>query len=97
MILMHCLRLSRYTKAVRMLYKCIPKCNNLYLYNFIFFLFIQSEITYHPPMDEGVLYKTLKNECEPPVMFAINRNLYAYVKITNCKYEEINATKCKET
>ncbi|XP_077274270.1 smad anchor for receptor activation isoform X2 [Temnothorax americanus] len=43
----------------------------------------KGHITYHPPMDEGVLYKTLKNECEPSVMFAINRNLYAYVKITN--------------
>ncbi|KAL0103451.1 hypothetical protein PUN28_017602 [Cardiocondyla obscurior] len=43
----------------------------------------KGQITYHPPMDEGILYKTLKNECEPPVMFAINRNLYAYVKITN--------------
>lgn len=40
-------------------------------------------------MDESVLYKTLKNECEPSVMFAINRNLYAYVKITSCKYKEI--------
>lgn len=40
-------------------------------------------------MDEGILYKTLKNECEPPVMFAINRNLYVYVKITNCKYKKI--------
>lgn len=50
---------------------------------------MQPEITYHPPMDEDVLYKTLKNECEPSVMFAINRNLYAYVKITNCKYKEI--------
>ncbi|XP_032684691.1 zinc finger FYVE domain-containing protein 9 isoform X2 [Odontomachus brunneus] len=43
----------------------------------------KGQITYHPPTDENVLYKTLKNECEPPVMFAINRNLYAYVKITN--------------
>ncbi|XP_036143333.1 uncharacterized protein LOC105832055 isoform X2 [Monomorium pharaonis] len=43
----------------------------------------KGQITYHPPMDESILYKTLKNECEPPVMFAINRNLYAYVKITN--------------
>ncbi|XP_025160355.1 uncharacterized protein LOC105187269 isoform X2 [Harpegnathos saltator] len=43
----------------------------------------KGQITYHPPVDENVLYKTLKNECEPPVMFAINRNLYAYVKITN--------------
>ncbi|KYM98560.1 Zinc finger FYVE domain-containing protein 9 [Cyphomyrmex costatus] len=43
----------------------------------------KGQITYHPPMDESVLYKTLKNECEPSVMFAINRNLYAYVKITN--------------
>ncbi|XP_011341130.1 uncharacterized protein LOC105281542 isoform X2 [Ooceraea biroi] len=43
----------------------------------------KGQITYHPPMDENALYKTLKNECEPPVMFAINRNLYAYVKITN--------------
>ncbi|XP_020295778.1 uncharacterized protein LOC109860825 [Pseudomyrmex gracilis] len=43
----------------------------------------KGQVTYHPPMEEGLLYKTLKNECEPPVMFAINRNLYAYVKITN--------------
>ncbi|XP_039312140.1 zinc finger FYVE domain-containing protein 16 isoform X2 [Solenopsis invicta] len=43
----------------------------------------KGQITYHPPMDENVLYKMLKNECEPSVMFAINRNLYAYVKITN--------------
>ncbi|XP_072743000.1 zinc finger FYVE domain-containing protein 16 isoform X2 [Anoplolepis gracilipes] len=43
----------------------------------------KGQITYHPPMDESVLYKTLKNECESPVMFAINRNLYAYVKIIN--------------
>ncbi|XP_014469473.1 PREDICTED: uncharacterized protein LOC106741712 isoform X3 [Dinoponera quadriceps] len=43
----------------------------------------KGQITYHPLMDENVLYKTLKNECEPPVMFAVNRNLYAYVKITN--------------
>lgn len=41
---------------------------------------------YHPPIDESTLYKTLKNECELPVMLAINRNLYAYVKVTNCKY-----------
>lgn len=43
----------------------------------------KGQITYHPPIDESVLYKTLKNECESPVMFAINRNLYAYVKIIN--------------
>ncbi|KAG5312795.1 ZFYV9 protein, partial [Acromyrmex insinuator] len=43
----------------------------------------KGQIIYHPPMDESVLYKTLKNECEPSVMFAINHNLYAYVKITN--------------
>lgn len=51
----------------------------------ISFSFFITEITYHPPMDESVLYKTLKNECESPVMFAINRNLYAYAKIINCK------------
>ncbi|KAL6266989.1 hypothetical protein P5V15_000072 [Pogonomyrmex californicus] len=43
----------------------------------------KGQISYHPCMDENVLYKTLKNECEPSIMFAINRNLYAYVKITN--------------
>ncbi|CAL1677440.1 unnamed protein product [Lasius platythorax] len=43
----------------------------------------KGQITYHPPMDESVLYKMLKNECESPVMFAINRNLYAYAKIIN--------------
>ncbi|XP_067213787.1 zinc finger FYVE domain-containing protein 16 isoform X4 [Linepithema humile] len=43
----------------------------------------KGQITYHLSMDESVLYKMLQNECEPPVMFAINRNLYAYVKITN--------------
>ncbi|XP_025264184.1 uncharacterized protein LOC105254759 isoform X2 [Camponotus floridanus] len=43
----------------------------------------KGQITYYPSMDESVLYKTLKNECESPVMFAINRNLYAYVKIIN--------------
>ncbi|XP_066593554.1 zinc finger FYVE domain-containing protein 9 isoform X3 [Prorops nasuta] len=40
-------------------------------------------ISYHEVTDQAQLYKSLKNECEPPVMFAINRNLYAYVKITN--------------
>ncbi|KAG7210295.1 hypothetical protein KM043_011839 [Ampulex compressa] len=43
----------------------------------------KGQISYHPVTDEGLLYKTLRNECEPPMMFAINRNLYAYVKITN--------------
>ncbi|XP_076243285.1 smad anchor for receptor activation isoform X3 [Calliopsis andreniformis] len=41
------------------------------------------EVTYHTVMYESFLYKTLKSECRSPVMFAINRNLYAYVKILN--------------
>ncbi|XP_076393139.1 smad anchor for receptor activation isoform X2 [Megachile rotundata] len=41
----------------------------------------KGQVSYHAVTDEGLLYKTLKNECEPPIMFAINRNLYAYVKI----------------
>lgn len=45
-----------------------------------------SEISYHEVTDSAALYKSLKNDCEPPVMFAINRNLYAYVKITNREY-----------
>ncbi|CAL7940041.1 unnamed protein product [Xylocopa violacea] len=46
----------------------------------------KGQVSYHPVTDEGLLYKALKNECEAPVMFAINRNLYAYVKILtlNC-------------
>ncbi|XP_071876105.1 smad anchor for receptor activation isoform X2 [Bombus fervidus] len=46
----------------------------------------KGQVSYHAVTDENLLYKTLKNECEPPVMFAINRNLYAYVKIVtlNC-------------
>ncbi|XP_053981297.1 zinc finger FYVE domain-containing protein 9 isoform X2 [Hylaeus volcanicus] len=43
----------------------------------------KGQVSYHPVTDEDLLYKTLKNDCEPPVMFAINRNLYAYVKIVN--------------
>ncbi|KZC14829.1 Zinc finger FYVE domain-containing protein 9 [Dufourea novaeangliae] len=43
----------------------------------------KGQVSYHVVMDEGLLYKTLKNECEPPVLFAINRNLYAFVKILN--------------
>ncbi|XP_014616566.1 PREDICTED: zinc finger FYVE domain-containing protein 9 isoform X1 [Polistes canadensis] len=43
----------------------------------------KGQISYHNVTDQDLLYKTLKNECEPPVMFAINKNLYAYVKITN--------------
>lgn len=46
----------------------------------------KGQVSYHAVTNENLLYKTLKNECEPPVMFAINRNLYAYVKILtlNC-------------
>lgn len=46
----------------------------------------KGQVSYHTVTDENLLYKTLKNECEPPIMFAINRNLYAYVKIVtlNC-------------
>lgn len=46
----------------------------------------KGQVSYHAVTDENLLYKMLKNECEPPVMFAINRNLYAYVKIVtlNC-------------
>ncbi|XP_026667581.1 zinc finger FYVE domain-containing protein 9 isoform X2 [Ceratina calcarata] len=46
----------------------------------------KGQVSYHAVTDEDLLYKMLKNECEPPVMFAINRNLYAYVKIVtlNC-------------
>ncbi|XP_076168170.1 smad anchor for receptor activation isoform X1 [Ptiloglossa arizonensis] len=43
----------------------------------------KGRVSYHAVTDEDLLYKTIKNECEPPVMFAINRNLYAYVKILN--------------
>ncbi|XP_035743167.1 zinc finger FYVE domain-containing protein 9-like isoform X1 [Vespa mandarinia] len=43
----------------------------------------KGQISYHNVTDQDLLYRTLKNECEPPVMFAINKNLYAYVKITN--------------
>ncbi|KAK2575706.1 hypothetical protein KPH14_012095 [Odynerus spinipes] len=43
----------------------------------------KGQISYHNVADQDLLYRTLKNECEPPVMFAINKNLYAYVKITN--------------
>ncbi|XP_043275653.1 zinc finger FYVE domain-containing protein 9 isoform X2 [Venturia canescens] len=43
----------------------------------------KGEISYHECDGSAALYKSLKNECEPPIMFAINRNLYAYVKITN--------------
>ncbi|XP_015183489.1 PREDICTED: zinc finger FYVE domain-containing protein 9 isoform X5 [Polistes dominula] len=43
----------------------------------------KGQISYHNVNDQDLLYRTLKNECEPPVMFAINKNLYAYVKITN--------------
>ncbi|XP_015598916.1 uncharacterized protein LOC107269512 isoform X2 [Cephus cinctus] len=43
----------------------------------------KGQITYHDVLDQTRLYKSLENECEPPVLFAINRNLYAYVKITN--------------
>ncbi|CAK9814817.1 Zinc finger FYVE domain-containing protein 9 [Anthophora plagiata] len=41
----------------------------------------KGQVSFHAVTDENLLYKTLKNECEPPVMFAVNRNLYAYVKI----------------
>ncbi|XP_044594588.1 zinc finger FYVE domain-containing protein 16 isoform X3 [Cotesia glomerata] len=43
----------------------------------------KGQIMYHEVIDTSGLYQSLKNESEPPVMFAINRNLYAYVKITN--------------
>ncbi|XP_034939825.1 uncharacterized protein Sara isoform X3 [Chelonus insularis] len=43
----------------------------------------KGQISYHEVVDQAELFQSLKNECEPPVMFAINRNLYAYVKITN--------------
>ncbi|XP_053598202.1 uncharacterized protein LOC103569891 isoform X2 [Microplitis demolitor] len=43
----------------------------------------KGQIMYHEVIDPSGLYQSLKNDCEPPVMFAINRNLYAYVKITN--------------
>ncbi|XP_076648719.1 smad anchor for receptor activation isoform X2 [Halictus rubicundus] len=43
----------------------------------------KGQVTYHAVTDEGHLYATLKNECEPPVLFAVNRNLYACVKILN--------------
>ncbi|XP_078046418.1 smad anchor for receptor activation isoform X4 [Augochlora pura] len=43
----------------------------------------KGQVTYHAATDESQLYATLKNECEPPVIFAINRNLYACVKILN--------------
>ncbi|XP_012281497.1 zinc finger FYVE domain-containing protein 9 isoform X3 [Orussus abietinus] len=43
----------------------------------------KGQVTYHDVTDEACLYKSLRNECEPPVMFAINRNLFAYVKIVN--------------
>ncbi|XP_014218301.1 zinc finger FYVE domain-containing protein 9 isoform X2 [Copidosoma floridanum] len=43
----------------------------------------KGQVTYHEITDVDGLYNSLKNECEPPVMFAINRNLYAYVKIIN--------------
>ncbi|XP_017793357.1 PREDICTED: zinc finger FYVE domain-containing protein 9-like isoform X2 [Habropoda laboriosa] len=51
----------------------------------------KGQVSFHAVTDEGLLYKTLKNECEPPVMFAINRNLYAYVKILtlNCCINKI--------
>ncbi|KAJ8687232.1 hypothetical protein QAD02_023026 [Eretmocerus hayati] len=46
----------------------------------------KGQVTYHETTDPSSLHASLKNECEPPVMFAINRNLYAYVKIIdlNC-------------
>ncbi|KAF7993445.1 hypothetical protein HCN44_010040 [Aphidius gifuensis] len=43
----------------------------------------KGQISYHEAADPENIYQSLKNDCEPPVMFAINRNLYAYVKITN--------------
>ncbi|XP_074107962.1 smad anchor for receptor activation isoform X3 [Cotesia typhae] len=43
----------------------------------------KGQIMYHEVIDASGLYQSLKNDSEPPVMFAINRNLYAYVKITN--------------
>ncbi|KAK0183206.1 hypothetical protein PV327_001270 [Microctonus hyperodae] len=43
----------------------------------------KGQISYHEVVDSNGLYTSLMNEVEPPVMFAVNRNLYAYVKITN--------------
>ncbi|XP_063992707.1 zinc finger FYVE domain-containing protein 9 isoform X2 [Diachasmimorpha longicaudata] len=43
----------------------------------------KGQISYQEVGDSVALYELLKNENEPPVMFAINRNLYAYVKMTN--------------
>ncbi|XP_033219235.1 zinc finger FYVE domain-containing protein 16 isoform X2 [Belonocnema kinseyi] len=43
----------------------------------------KGQITYHDISDQNNLIASLRNECEPPVMFAINRNLYAYIKIIN--------------
>ncbi|XP_058796038.1 uncharacterized protein LOC131666946 isoform X3 [Phymastichus coffea] len=43
----------------------------------------KGQIIYQDVTDISALYATLKNECKSPVMFAINRNLYAYVKIVN--------------
>ncbi|XP_015117207.1 zinc finger FYVE domain-containing protein 9 isoform X2 [Diachasma alloeum] len=43
----------------------------------------KGQINYQEVVDSAALYELLKNESEPPVMFAINRNLYAYVKMTN--------------
>ncbi|XP_051176882.1 zinc finger FYVE domain-containing protein 9 isoform X3 [Leptopilina boulardi] len=43
----------------------------------------KGQITYTDVLDQNSLFVTLKNECEPAVMFAINRNLYAYIKIIN--------------
>ncbi|XP_014235930.1 zinc finger FYVE domain-containing protein 9 isoform X2 [Trichogramma pretiosum] len=44
---------------------------------------LRGQVTYHETTDPDALQNSLKNECEAPVMFAINRNLYAYVKIIN--------------
>ncbi|OXU21599.1 hypothetical protein TSAR_014260 [Trichomalopsis sarcophagae] len=43
----------------------------------------KGQITYHQVTDPVSLCASLKNECEPPVMFAIQRNLFALVKIIN--------------
>ncbi|XP_043480801.1 zinc finger FYVE domain-containing protein 9 isoform X2 [Leptopilina heterotoma] len=43
----------------------------------------KGQITYTDVLDQNSLFATLRNECEPAVMFAINRNLYAYIKIIN--------------
>uniref|UniRef100_A0A0C9R178 ZFYVE9_1 protein n=1 Tax=Fopius arisanus TaxID=64838 RepID=A0A0C9R178_9HYME len=43
----------------------------------------KGQINYQEVVDLAAVNELLKNENEPPVMFAINRNLYAYAKMTN--------------